>query len=354
VNLVQQPLPPSVPTDEAPDRAAPASRWWWTRLGLLVALMGLYLALARSDGAILYVGEKNGTDIIGISSASNTHGQFVKNINFPTGMVFDSAGNLYVAINSGNNTNGTIEKYSSSGAPLGTIVSAGTLNQPQGLAMDKSGNLYVANNGANSVVEYSSSGTLIRTITGLNKPTGLTFDSSGNKLYVANSGANTILQMNPDGTGQVTWAGSSLVSTPEAIAFGSDGFLYVANNIGGGANSDFIEKITAQNTGIQYAKGAGVNNPIGIAFDSGGNLYVANQGTKKIEVFTTDTKTGTGTDDGAYWNLGLGDNIQYLAFQPLGPLGVPAPSALVLAGLGAAALLGRAWRRRRKSPPPPV
>ena len=73
-------------------------------------------------------------------------------------------------------------------APGSTTASATLtgLNLPYALAFDSSGNLYVANYGSNTVSKFApGSTTASTTLTGLNEPNALAFDSSGN-LYVAN------------------------------------------------------------------------------------------------------------------------------------------------------------------------
>ena len=65
------------------------------------------------------------------------------------------------------------------------------LNGPDALAFDSSGNLYVANGDGTTVSEFApGSTTPTATLTGLNDPEALAFDSSGN-LYVANCDATT-------------------------------------------------------------------------------------------------------------------------------------------------------------------
>src|SRR5207248_760238 len=91
--------------------------------------------------------------------------------------------NLYVS-----NYNGdTIEKYSSTGIDLGMFANTG-LNNPTGLAFDSAGNLYAANRDTNRIEKFSPTGSVFAN-TGLNQPYGLAFDSTGN-LYAANFGDN--------------------------------------------------------------------------------------------------------------------------------------------------------------------
>ena len=51
----------------------------------------------------------------------------------------------------------TIEKFSPTGADLGLFASAG-LDLPHGMIFDRAGNLYVANNGNQTIEKFSSAG----------------------------------------------------------------------------------------------------------------------------------------------------------------------------------------------------
>ncbi len=71
------------------------------------------------------------------------------------------------------------------------------------IATDSAGNVYVPNPSENEVLEYSQSGTLLKTFTGsgagaLKEPTGVAVDSSGN-LWVADSGNNRIVELDSSG-----------------------------------------------------------------------------------------------------------------------------------------------------------
>jgi DNA-binding beta-propeller fold protein YncE len=72
------------------------------------------------------------------------------------------------------------------------------------IAADSAGNVYVPNLAENEVLEYSPSGTLLKTFKGgsgagaLKEPTGVAVDSSGN-LWVADSGNNRIVELASSG-----------------------------------------------------------------------------------------------------------------------------------------------------------
>ena len=71
------------------------------------------------------------------------------------------------------------------------------------IAADSAGNVYVPVVPENEVLEYSPTGTLLKTFTGsgagaLKEPTGVAVDSSGN-LWVADSGNNRIVELDSSG-----------------------------------------------------------------------------------------------------------------------------------------------------------
>jgi hypothetical protein len=69
------------------------------------------------------------------------------------------------------------------------------------IAADSAGNVYVPNPAENEVLEYSPSGTLLKTFTGsgaLDEPTGVAIDSSGD-LWVANAGNGRIVELDSSG-----------------------------------------------------------------------------------------------------------------------------------------------------------
>jgi DNA-binding beta-propeller fold protein YncE len=95
------------------------------------------------------------------------------------------------------------------GAPVGTPFEVSASRNLSGLfadiqiAADSAGNVYVPNLSENEVLEYSPSGTLLKTFTGsgasaLKEPTGVAVDSSGD-VWVADSGNNRIVELDSSG-----------------------------------------------------------------------------------------------------------------------------------------------------------
>lgn len=144
-------------------------------------------------------------------------------LNLPTAVTGDAAGNIYIA-DQGNNRvrviapNGTISTLAGSaayGLGDGGPAAAAQLDSPASVAVDSAGNVYLADTGHNRVREVSN-GT-IATLAGtgnccyggdggpaasaqLNAPTGLLVDSSG-RVYVADSGNNAVRLIQPAAAG---------------------------------------------------------------------------------------------------------------------------------------------------------
>ncbi len=235
----------------------------------------------------------------------------------PSGMAFDSTGNLYVADYQNNrvrvistgaiNTaagNGTAG-FSGDSGPAGNAQ----LNQPSAVALSPVGDIYIADTGNNRIRKVSS-GT-ITTVAGngtagfagdsgpaasaqINSPAGVAFDSLGN-LYIADSGNSRVRKIS---NGTITTVAGS----------GTPGFS------GDGASATVGQ----------------LHNPSGIAVDSTGNLYIADSGNNRIRKVTggvISTVAGNGT-------AGFGgDNAAATSAQLYSPGGVAVASngALLIA-----------------------
>lgn len=239
----------------------------------------------------------------------------------PSGIVADSAGNLYVA-----DGNATIRKVTSAGvvttfaggpgAGVGNLEQDGTgtaavFSNPKGIAIDASGNLFVADNGGDTVREVSPTG-LVTTIAGFagqygntdgtgsaarfSAPTGIAVDASGN-VFVADSGNFVVRKITPAGLvstlagtagmlGSADGTGSAArFNALNGMAIDANGNLYVTD-----ANNT-IRKITSGGvvttlagtpnvTGSSDGTGAAAlfGTPYGIAVDASGDLIVADNG----------------------------------------------------------------------------
>lgn len=161
-------------------------------------------------------------------------------LNGPSSVAFDAAGNLLVA-DAGNNT---IRSISPAGI-ISTVVQSGDLNRPE-FALASGGNIYVSNSGAHTVVLVDAQGTEhqfagtgdagnggdggLATAATLDSPRGLAIDNAGN-LYIADESAGVVRMVTPAGViSTVTNAGNGPWISPSGLAFSSDGSLLVADS----------------------------------------------------------------------------------------------------------------------------
>jgi len=231
----------------------------------------------------------------------------------PTGVAVDSNGNIYVT----NIGNASAPSYSVTVYPAGTTgnttpsaiiggSSTGLVN-PSAIAVDGNGNIYVANNGSNvdgidAVTVYPAgsngnvapSATISGSNTGLDGPSGIAVDSSGN-IYVANWDSSTVTIYPASSTGNVTPSATirgyaTGLNDPSSITVDGSGKIYVTNqgSLNGGSDSVTIYTAGSNGNAAPSATIAGPSAnvggsitelilPIGVALDSGGNIYVANR-----------------------------------------------------------------------------
>ncbi len=148
---------------------------------------------------------------------------YTKGMGVATGIAFDREDNLYVGDRSGNVFKIDRKREVFVFATLEPSVSA------YHLAFDAEQNLYVTGPTTSSVdhiYQITSNGTVSIFYSGLGRPQGLAFDIHGN-LYVAASleGRRGIVSINPQGEAKIVVSGNNLVG----LAFGFHRDLYVCS-----------------------------------------------------------------------------------------------------------------------------
>jgi DNA-binding beta-propeller fold protein YncE len=221
---------------------------------------------------------------------------------------------VYVA----NGTQSQIDVFSTSGAVVKTISSSSgcKLNRMRDAAADASGNVYVANYVSNNILEFSSTGSCVRSWGKKGSATGqfmnpygvaigtdpfINGGSPGEAVYVADSNNDRIQEFTPSGTFVATMGSAGTDSQPgtftqlRRVAVDANGNVWGADLWG-----YRVEEFTRSSTGYTYSKT--IPNPIvppgdtnrsvfnqvrGISFDSSGDVLAMDSVNQRVDVFTS-------------------------------------------------------------------
>ncbi len=258
------------------------------------------------------------------------------NLNTPSGITVDAAGNLYIADTENNRVrrvdaiSGIITTVAGNGGLTlgdgGPAVSA-SLSSPSDVAVDTAGNLFIADAGNNRIREVDLSGT-IKTVAGGGTPapgtdgigngglatnailahaSGIALDSAGN-LYIADTSNHLIRKVSNGmisvvaGTGAPAYGGDGGLATnaslnePNSVRVDAAGGIYIAD-----LNNNAIREVNAAGIistiaglGTQFgSSGSGgpsntlvLRQPSSVAFDAAGNVYIADQGNMVVRWIT--------------------------------------------------------------------
>lgn len=274
-------------------------------------------------------------------------------LNFPSGVVCDDKGNLYISDRSNNririvDSKGIIQTFAGTGAEGfqgdGGPAKQAVLDKPFGLALDKKRNLYIADRNNNRIRKVDTNG-IISTVAGdggfffmgdngpasrasLAGPTGLAVDDAGN-IYIADRNNNRIRMVDSlgmmhtvAGTGQQDYNGDSEVARetnlhlPFGLALDQNGDLLVIDR-----SSYRIRHIdpksgkveTVAGNGVKMfqgdggpATGASISFPHGIVVDSKDNIIFSDKSNNRLRKITPDGIISTIAGNGTRGTLGDG------------------------------------------------
>jgi sugar lactone lactonase YvrE len=257
-------------------------------------------------------------------------------LDLPTALAFDSAGNLYLA----DTNNHRVRRIAATTGVIATVAgngieafagdngpaTAASIDSPTGLALDSSGNLYIADTHNGRLREVAASTGLIFTVAGagvvagnvqafggdngpataagLALPRGLTMDSAGN-LYFADSANHRIRHISPTGTittvagqGTENFAGDGApavtadLDSPRSVAISPAGLLTLADS----ANQRIrqLDALPAPGPDIHTIAGLGATTQ-GVLALSGPSVVAYGSGSITATLNTSSTATGSVT-----------------------------------------------------------
>ncbi|HEY1655592.1 MAG TPA: hypothetical protein VGF86_10785 [Candidatus Tumulicola sp.] len=239
-------------------------------------------ALVFDAAGDLFVASQPGNVTEYVAPYTGPPATIVVGINHPQALAVDARNDLFVANGSATNT---VTEYAPpySGAPIATVSSG--INDPVSVGLDGSANLFVANQAANTVTVYSApyNGSPIVLSSGLNAPNSLAVDGRGN-VFVSNlnSTPNSVVEFVPplSNSSVPSVAITNGVNEQGAIGLSPSASLFVPNQ---GANT--VTEYAAPYGGVPTTISGGQSQPVALAVDASANLYVANYGNNTVTVY---------------------------------------------------------------------
>lgn len=293
------------------------------------------IAIDSALGILIIGDEGNGT-VREVDISSGTITTVESGLDSPTGVAVDVAGDIFIA-ESGNidvqvvdHVTGVMSDVAGSGAwgfggDDGPAIDA-QMEWPTGLAVNSAGNLFVADASVNSVREVTG---LISTVVGdgndgwagnggysgdngsavnaqLWNPNGVALDAAGD-IFIADTFNNVVREVNATtgvittvaGDGSLGYSGDNgpaidaELNDPQALLV-RNGYLFIAdscNNVVREVNlsTGIITTLVGNGTAgyeVGPLSSTELNQPIGLAMDAAGNLFIADDSNNVVEEVT--------------------------------------------------------------------
>jgi uncharacterized protein (TIGR03437 family) len=302
------------------------------------APLGLVSAVAVDPAGNYYIADAYNNLVLKVSASGTL--TIVANLG-ASGLAVDSAGNLFIAVNSQIrmlNTAGVIATVAGNGTAGysgdGGRATNAELNVPIGIAVDGAGDMFIADSNNNRIRMVNPAG-IITTLAGngtqgysgdgglatsaeLSGPYDVAVDSAGN-LFIADTGNNRVRMVNPAGiiatvagTGTQGYAGdggpamAALLALPWGLAVDAAGHLFIVDSGRIREVSAGIITTVAGNGTYGYsgdgglATSASMFNPTGVAVDGSGNLLIADSYNERVRKVAKSGIVTTVAGDGAY------------------------------------------------------
>jgi DNA-binding beta-propeller fold protein YncE len=186
------------------------------------------------------------------------------------------------------------------------------LAQPVGIAVAADGRVFVSDSVAGSIAVFAADGAFVGRIAGehLERPCGLAFDHTANRLYVADAAAHVVVVLTSDGAPltRIGRRGTALgqFNYPTAVAVDSEGRLLVSDTLNFRVQVFSRDLEPIRQIGSKGDLPGYFAQPKGIALDSEDHLYVVDAHFEAVQVFRTDgrllmTFGQEGRGPGQFW-----------------------------------------------------
>jgi len=206
----------------------------------------------------------------------------------PSLMTIDASGNIYVA----NWNNKTVSRWNSSHTYLGTFGTGITMSNPEGIVFDSAGNAYVEDTGSGDVYKFNSAGVYQSTIiTGLSHPLGISINSS-DQLFIAtyvytSPYTSSVTKYSTSGTLLQTISNTNM-NESDGVAIDGSGNIFVLNrgNNLTGTNQGYVTEYNSAGTYLGVFS-SGYNDPLAISVDPSGNVFVADSHNDEVKIYSS-------------------------------------------------------------------
>lgn len=184
---------------------------------------------------------------------------------------------------------GAVHLYDLAGRDYERIEMAGRqpLRSPVGAAMVGDA-LYIADSALAGIFVFDADGKLTRTLSGLQRPTGLAWDPQGGRLYVTDTMSHSIVVLDPEGKRLFAFGrrgtGNGEFNFPSHITL-SGGRLYVNDTMNFRIQVFDLQGNFLSSFGKHGDSAGNFAQPKGVGLDSEGHIYVVDALFNRVQIF---------------------------------------------------------------------
>lgn len=184
--------------------------------------------------------------------------------------------------------------------------------------------LYVSDSALGEILVFDARGKLVRSITGLERPTALAWEGETGRLYVADTLSHSVVALDAEGKRLFEFGGrgegDGQFNYPSHLAV-AGGRLYVNDTMNFRLQIFDLEGRFLSSFGSHGDSTGDFAQPKGIGLDSEGHIYVADALFNRVQIFDSDGQLllvfgGDGAGPGEFWlpgGLYIADDRIYVA-----------------------------------------